>query len=127
VDIDNEEAVAAARSQQSGIKDEDAILFPQEHSEENPPTSSTSTQLQSTNGLEYPFWLAKDAAYSPPVNKNVRAQEKLVASSTKKLELAYKTLPLIHDLLITKSVYKCSLDALITITQRELLSLSLEV
>jgi hypothetical protein len=58
VDIDNEEAVAAARSQQSGIEevlDEDAIPSPQEHSKENPPTSSTSTQLQSTDGLEYPF------------------------------------------------------------------------
>jgi hypothetical protein len=129
VDIDNEEAVAAARAQQSRIKkilDKDATPPPQDPSKGNPSTS-TSTQSQLTDRPEHPYWLAKDAAYSLPVTKNVGAQEKPVASSTKKPEPAYKTLPPIHDPLFAESVYKCSLDAPITITQKGLLSLSLEV
>jgi hypothetical protein len=127
VDIDDEEAVAAARAQQSRIEeisDEDATPPPQETSEGNP---STSTRSQPTDGPKHPYRLAKDAAYSPPVTKNVGAQEKPVASSNKKPEPAYKTLPLIHDPLIAESVYKRSLETPITITQRELLSLSPEV
>jgi hypothetical protein len=49
VDIDNEEAVVAARAQQSRIEeipDKDATPPPQEPSKENPSTS-TSTQSQS--------------------------------------------------------------------------------
>jgi hypothetical protein len=129
VNIDDEEAVAAARAQQSRIEeipDEDATPLPQETSKGNSSTS-TSTQSQPTDKPEHPYRLAKDAAYSPPVTKNVGAQEKLVASSNKKPEPAYKTLPLIHDPLIAESVYKRSLDTPITIIQRELLSLSTEV
>jgi hypothetical protein len=73
VDIDNEEAVVAARTQQSRIEeipDEDATLLPQETSKENPSTL-TSTQSQPTDGLEHPYRLAKDAAYSPPVTKRM--------------------------------------------------------
>jgi hypothetical protein len=129
VDIDNEEAVAAARAQQSRIEeipDEDATPLPQETSKGNPSTS-TSTPSQPTDRLEHPYQLAKDAAYSPPVTKNVGAQEKPVAFSNKKPEPAYKTLPPIHDPVIAESVYRRSLDTLITITQRELLPLSPEV
>jgi hypothetical protein len=95
VDIDNEEAVAAERAQQSRIEeipDGDATPLPQKTSKENPSTS-TSTQSQPTDGPEHPYQLAKDAAYSPPVTKNVGAQEKPVTSSNKKPEPAYKTLP----------------------------------
>jgi hypothetical protein len=129
VNIDDEEAVAAARAQQSRIEeipDEDAIPPPQEPSKGSTSTL-TSTQLQLTEGPEHPYQLAKDTAYSPPVTKNIGTQDKPATSNTKKPEPAYKTLPPIHDPLITESVYKCSLDALITITQRELLSLSPEV
>jgi hypothetical protein len=95
VDIDNKEAVAAARAQQSRIEeipDEDAIPLPQETSKGNPLTL-TSTQSQLTDGPEHPYRQAKDAAYSPPVTKNVGTQEKPVTSSNKKPEPAYKTLP----------------------------------
>jgi hypothetical protein len=129
VDIDDEEAVATARAQQSRIKeipDEDTIPLPQEPSKGSTLTL-TSTQSQPTEGPEHPYRLAKDAAYSPPVIKNEGAQDKPATSNTKKPEPAYKTLPPIHDFLIAESVYKCSLDAAITIIQRELLSLSLEV
>jgi hypothetical protein len=81
VDIDDEEAVMVARAQQSRIEeipDEDATPPPQEASEGNPSTS-TSTRSQLTDGPEHPYRLAKDAAYSPPVTKNVGAQEKPVA------------------------------------------------
>jgi hypothetical protein len=57
VDIENKEAVVAARAQQSRIKeipDEDATPPPQESSEGNPSTS-TSTQLQLTDRPEYPY------------------------------------------------------------------------
>jgi hypothetical protein len=129
VDIDDKEAVAVVRAQQSRIKeipDEDATPLPQDTSKGNP-LMLTSTQSQPTDGPEHPYQLAKDAAYSPPVTKNVGAQVKPVASSNKKPEPAYKTLPPIHDPLIAESVYKRSLETPITITQRELLSSSPEV
>jgi hypothetical protein len=57
VDIDNEEAVAAASAQQSRIEeilDKDATPSPQEPSKGNSSTL-TSTQLQLTDGPEHPF------------------------------------------------------------------------
>jgi hypothetical protein len=126
VDIDGEEAVTAARAQQSRIKeipDQDTTPSHKNPQKKNPLTS-TYTQLQPTDGPEHPYQLAKDAAYSLPVTKSVGAQEKLVVSSIKKPEPEYKTLPQLHDPLITELVYKHSLDAPITITQRKLLSLS---
>jgi hypothetical protein len=57
VDIDDEEAVAAARAQQSRIEeipDEDATPLPQKISKENPSTL-TSTQSQPTDRLEHPY------------------------------------------------------------------------
>ena len=115
-DNDNEEAVAAARAQQHSmieeVPDKDTTQLPKETPKEN---SSTSTQL--INAPEHPFQLAKDTTYSPPVTKNVGAQDEPIAPSNKKSEPAYKTLPLIHDPLITEDVYRHSLEALITITQ----------
>jgi hypothetical protein len=104
-------------------------MLPHSHKEpqKKNPSTSTPTQSQLTDGPEHPYRLAKNAAYSPPVTKNVGAQEKPVASSNKKPEPTYKTLPPIHDPLIAESVYKRSLDTPITITQRKLLSLSPEV
>jgi hypothetical protein len=98
VDIDNEEAVAAARAQQSRIEevpDEDATPPPQDPSKKSTSTS-TSIQLQPTDRPEHLYQLEKDTAYSPPVTKNVGAQDKPVTSNTKKPEPAYKTLPPIH-------------------------------
>src|SRR5271163_5115927 len=67
---------------------------------------------------------ARDAAYSPPVNRNVAAKPN---QNFKRPEPVYKTLPPIHDSTIAANVYKRSMDAPITLTQRELLSLSPEV
>ena len=74
---------------------------------------------------EHPYWNARDAAYSPPVNRNIGAQDK--SNPIKRAEPAYKTLPPVHDPAIATQVYKRSMDTPITITQRELLSLSPEV
>ena len=85
------------------------------------------TVTQPSSMSEHPFRLAKDAAYSPPTIKNVRPQDKQVLPINKKPEPAYRTLPLIHNPLITETVFKQSMETPITITQRELLSLSPEV
>jgi hypothetical protein len=77
---------------------------------------------------EHPYREAKDAAYAPPVTRNVGAPIKVTqAAAVKKNEPAYKTLPPVHDPAIAVDVYKRSMEAPITITQRELLSLSPEV
>src|SRR3984957_1890382 len=74
---------------------------------------------------EHLFHQARDAAYAPPSDKNVGTPVKIPA--TKQGAPAYKTLPPVHDVSIAADVYKRSMEAPITITQRELLSLSPEV
>jgi len=74
---------------------------------------------------EHPFQRAKDAAYAPPVNRNIGAPAKPPA--TKKPEPAYRTMPPVHDPAIAANVFTRSMEAPITITQRELLSISPEV
>ena len=76
---------------------------------------------------EHPFRSAKDAAYAPPGTKNVGAQDKAPSASSKRADPAYRTLPPVHDSAIATSVFQRSMEAPITITQRELLSLSPEV
>lgn len=80
----------------------------------------------SVEAPEHPYQKAKDAAYTPPANRNIGAPVKAPAVA-KKQETAYKTLPPVHDPAIAADVYKRSMDASFTITQRELLSLSPEV
>ena len=74
---------------------------------------------------EHPYHLAKDAAYAPPTARNVGGIVKLPLAKT--TAPAYKTLPPVHEAAIAVDVYKRAMDASITITQRELLSLSPEV
>ena len=73
---------------------------------------------------EHPFREAKDAAYAPPTERNIGAPISYVA---KKSEPAYKTQPAIYKPSITTDVYSRTMDTPITVTQRELLSLSPEV
>lgn len=77
---------------------------------------------------EHPFRYAKDAAYTPPVSRNVGGIVKPppVKQSTTTAP-AYKTLPPVYDPAVALEVYKRAMDVPITITQRELLSLSPEV
>lgn len=75
---------------------------------------------------EHPYRNAKDAAYTPPIDRNIGAPVKAPAIA-KRNDPAYKTLPPIHNPTIALEVYQRSMEAPITITQRELLSLSPEV
>ena len=74
---------------------------------------------------EHPFQLAKDAIYAPPTARNVGVLPKVPAN--KATAPLYKTLPPIHDPAIALEVYKRAMDAQVTISQRELLSLSPEI
>jgi hypothetical protein len=77
--------------------------------------------------LEHPFRKAKDAVYILPVERNVGIEDKTTLTVTKKPKPAYRTLLLIHDPAITVNVLKQSMEALITIMQKELLLLLPEV
>ena len=76
---------------------------------------------------EHPFKNAKDASYAPPVARNVGGILKVPPKATAATGPAYRTLPPIHEASIAADVYKRAMDAPITITQRELLSISPEV
>ena len=76
---------------------------------------------------EHPFRNAKDVAYTPPSTKNIGAHDKTPTVPYKKAEPGYRTLPPVHSPAIAASVFQRSMEAPITITQKELLSLSPEV
>ena len=77
------------------------------------PTVSTSNSQPTIP--EHPYRNARDAAYAPPVNRNVAVPDK--PNNGKRPDPAYKTLPPVHDPTIAANVYKRSMDAPITITQ----------
>lgn len=128
--IDEEEeedatAVRAARQPRiEEVVDEDRA--PPVVEKEVPAIVEPTTVSQPTIAPEHPYQNAKDAAYAPPVIRNIGAPFKAPVI-TKKGDPAYKTLPPVHDPSIAADVYKRSMEAPITITQRELLSLSPEV
>ena len=72
---------------------------------------------------KHPFQNAKDAAYVPPIRTTVLP----VKPVAKKPDVAYRTIPAIHNAAIATKVYNCVLDTPLTITYHELLSLSPEV
>ena len=119
-DEEDEAAVKAARQPQIvEVTDEEVQANKQVDSE--PVIVS-----QSDNTPEHPYRNAKDAAYIPSVDRNVGVPAKISVNG-KKNDPAYKTLPAVHDPTIAADVYKRSMETPITITQRELLSLSPEV
>ena len=112
-DEEDEAAVKAARQPQIvEVADEEARAVIEEPTITSQPDSIP----------EHPYRNAKDAAYTPPTDRNVGAPV-----NTKKNDPAYRTLPAIHDPSVAIDVYKRSMETPITITQRELLSLSPEV
>ena len=113
-------AVRAARQPQMVDVDEEDNTRPVITSD------APSEPSQPINAPEHPFRNAKDAAYAPPSERNIGAPVKAPVVS-KKADPAYKTLPPVHDPSIATDVYKRSMETPITITQRELLSLSPEV
>jgi hypothetical protein len=114
-DEEDEAAVKAARQPQ-------IVEVPDEETRVEEPTVTS----QPDSIPEHPYRNAKDAAYTPPADRNIGAPVKVPANA-KKIDPAYKTLPAVHDPLIAVDVYKRSMETPITITQRELLSLSPEV
>lgn len=76
---------------------------------------------------EHPYRSAKDATYTPPQERNVAAVPKPFPVAQKKPDAAYRTLPAIYDSTIATTVYHRALDAPLTISYHELLSLSPEV
>jgi hypothetical protein len=76
---------------------------------------------------EHPFRQAKDATYAPSKVRNTGAPIKPAQPNVKKPEVAYRTLPAIHDPSIANKVYNRALESSLSITYHELLSLSPEV
>jgi hypothetical protein len=120
-----------ARNANADPDDDPAPVQPPVNSESDqpratsiPPTSVPAIPFE-PKGPEHPFRNAQDATYIPPQDRNVGALPKPAAP--KKAEPAYRTLPPIHDQSIATDVYNRSLNTPVTITQRELLSLSPEV
>jgi hypothetical protein len=75
--------------------------------------------------VTHPFANAPDATYAPPFSRNYAAVPK--PPPPKKAEPAYKTSAPIYDGEIANNVYDRAMDTQVTLTQRELLSLSPEV
>lgn len=73
---------------------------------------------------EHPFRNVVDASYMPPQHRNVAALPK---PALKKSEPAYRNAAPIQDAEIATSIYNRSLEAPVTITQRELLSIAPDV
>ena len=73
----------------------------------------------------HPFARAKDAAYAPLTTNNITVN--LKPAPVKKPDIPLRTAAPVYDPQVASAVYACTMDSQITITQCELLSLSLEV
>jgi hypothetical protein len=100
------------------------IITPSQQPKESQVPESSTTE-RTIEEPEHPFRNARDAAYAPPSARNVGMAPKPPVNKGK--EPAYRTMPPIHDPSIAADLYKRSMDAPITITQRELLSISPEL
>jgi hypothetical protein len=125
-DSDDEDAAAVRAARQPRIEEVEEDGIQPLAAEPVPAITEPIAVPQPLIAPEHPYQKAKDAAYAPPVTRNVGAPFKAPVAS-KKNDPAYKTLPAVHDPAIAVDVYKRSMEAPITITQRELLSLSPEV
>ena len=98
-----------------------------------PPQASQQSKLTTmekvSNGPAqlsiHPYAGAKDAVYIPPTTENITA--KLKPSPPKKANAPLKTFTPVYDPQIALDVYTRSMNAQVTLTQCELLSLSPEV
>ena len=73
----------------------------------------------------HPFARAKDTAYAPPTTNNVAAKPK--PALPKKPDVPLRTAAPVYDPQVASAIYAHTMDSQITITQRELLLLLLEV
>jgi hypothetical protein len=106
VDIEDEDEPPVTQNQYQS-KVEEVVEETPAHTQETP---------------EHPFGKAKDAVYILPVERNVGIKDKTTPTVTKKPKPAYRTLPPIYNPAIAVNVLKQSMEAPITITQKELLS-----
>ena len=90
---------------------------------ELPNTEETTNNVNQL--LTHPFAKAKDATYSPPTSDNVTAKPK--PPPVKKPGVTYRTSAPIYDLQVASDIYSRTMNLQITLTQRELSSLSPEV
>ena len=91
-----------------------------------PPPSATPEEVNDDHEPPvHPFTRAKDAAYAPLTTNNVAVKPK--PAPPKKPDVPLRTAALVYDPQVASAIYACTMDSQITITQRELLSLSLEV
>src|SRR5271168_1592395 len=117
-EIDEEQAVAEAREAIPRIEEvEDVDAAPRQ-----PAIISSNSQLTVP---EHPFRNARDGVYMPPVNRNIGAKEK--PANFQRPDPAYKNSAPIHDPEVATKVYHRYLELPITLTNRELLSLSQEI
>jgi hypothetical protein len=90
-----------------------------------PPVTEPAVAETIVEPPTHPYAEAPDATYAPPSNRNFAALPK--QAPPKKNEPAYRTLPSVYDGKIATDVYDRAMAAQVTLTQRELLSLSPEV
>jgi hypothetical protein len=101
------------------------VVIPVQRNKATQPESERSANVPQPEPPIHPFAEARDATYAVPQNRNFGAPPK--PSAQKKAEPAYRTLPPIYDGKIAADVYDRAMEAPVTLTQRELLSLSPEV
>ena len=117
-----------SRNRNNGVETTRIVEIPEEPTTRRSPTPEavevSVPAVQRPRQTEHPFRKAKDATYAPPQLQNVGAT---IPQASKKPEPAYRTLPAIYDPAVANSVYNRALESPLTITHRELLSLSPEV
>ena len=101
------------------------VVIPVQRNKATQPEPERSANVPQPEPPVHPFAEARDATYAVPQNRNFGALPK--PSAQKKAEPAYRTLPPIYDEKIASNVYDRAMEAPVTLTQRELLSLSPEV
>src|SRR5271168_1424268 len=122
-DSDEEDVAAIRRGNKPQMNEEQASPLQPAHRQPTIPPVATPTS-QPTQQAEHPYRRVQDATYQPPATRNFGAP---VQQPTKKPETVPKVFPPIYDPFVSANIYKCSMDAPITVTQCKLLSLAPEV
>ena len=99
--------------------------MPPQASQQSEPTTTEKVSNSPAQSLVHPYAGAKDMAYIPPTTENVAAKPK--PSPPKKANAPLKTFAPVYDPQIASDIYAQSMNAQVTLTQCELLSLSPEV
>ncbi|KAJ7602190.1 hypothetical protein DFH06DRAFT_1024174 [Mycena polygramma] len=100
----------------------------QSHVAPAPASAATHAPIAATHAKvpEHPYAKVRDAAYAPPAGRNFGVKPP-TAPPAKRSEPAYRSAPPVMVNKIITKVFHRSLDAPVTITQRELLSIAPEL